>query len=253
MELGIQAIWRGDYVQSDALAVESLELLRSLGDKGMAFYSLSTIGYAALHRGDLRQAAASQVEGLHLAWDTGFQRGVAFGLEGVAAAIAMPGGDLHTARKAALLYGTADALRREIDQPLPPADRALNTRSIDAARATLGDDAFAEAWAAGAKLPLAEAVRIASAEGTAAATRAPRETTPPSATLSPREWDVARLAARGYTNQQIGERLGMSIRTAETHLRNLLRKLGLSSRRELAGRFESSDTDDPLSAPPTGT
>jgi two-component system response regulator NreC len=52
-------------------------------------------------------------------------------------------------------------------------------------------------------------------------------------TLTAREIEVLRLLARGYTNRQIAEQLGISPRTAEGHRANLSAKLGLHSRVEL--------------------
>jgi two-component system response regulator NreC len=51
--------------------------------------------------------------------------------------------------------------------------------------------------------------------------------------LTPRELEVLRLIALGYTNRQIGEELSISVRTAEGHRANLSDKLGISSRVEL--------------------
>ncbi len=51
--------------------------------------------------------------------------------------------------------------------------------------------------------------------------------------LTPRELEVLRRIALGYTNRQIAEELGISVRTVETHRANLMDKLGLSSRVEL--------------------
>jgi ATP/maltotriose-dependent transcriptional regulator MalT len=48
--------------------------------------------------------------------------------------------------------------------------------------------------------------------------------------LSPRELEVAELVVEGCTNQQVAEKLVVSIRTVETHLSNIFRKLGVSSR-----------------------
>jgi DNA-binding NarL/FixJ family response regulator len=63
--------------------------------------------------------------------------------------------------------------------------------------------------------------------------------TPPAMTdpeldqLSPREREVMRLIARGYTYKEIARRLNLSIKTVETHVSAVLRKLQLSSRHEL--------------------
>jgi DNA-binding NarL/FixJ family response regulator len=51
--------------------------------------------------------------------------------------------------------------------------------------------------------------------------------------LTSREREVLQLAAQGMTHAQIGERLAISPRTAETHRANLLRKLGLHSQTDL--------------------
>jgi two-component system, NarL family, response regulator NreC len=51
--------------------------------------------------------------------------------------------------------------------------------------------------------------------------------------LTPREMDVLRLLAQGYTNRQIAEELSLSVRTVEGHRSNLTEKLGLHSRVEL--------------------
>ena len=52
------------------------------------------------------------------------------------------------------------------------------------------------------------------------------------ASLTPRELDVLRAAARGLGNKQIGAELGLSARTVQTHLTSVFAKLGVSSRTE---------------------
>lgn len=51
--------------------------------------------------------------------------------------------------------------------------------------------------------------------------------------LTPREREVLRLIARGYPYKQVARRLSISVKTVETHVSSVLRKLQLSSRYEL--------------------
>jgi DNA-binding NarL/FixJ family response regulator len=55
----------------------------------------------------------------------------------------------------------------------------------------------------------------------------------PTAPLSQREQEVLELVAQGYTNQQIADHLGLSVKTVETYRARLVEKLGLQSRAEL--------------------
>lgn len=52
--------------------------------------------------------------------------------------------------------------------------------------------------------------------------------------LTPREKDVLRLIARGFAYKQVARKLNISIKTVETHVSSVLRKLQLSNRHELA-------------------
>lgn len=51
--------------------------------------------------------------------------------------------------------------------------------------------------------------------------------------LTEREREVMRLIARGYSYKEVAGELFISIKTVETHMSNVLRKLQLSSRHEL--------------------
>ena len=64
-------------------------------------------------------------------------------------------------------------------------------------------------------------------------TPAPRAKDSPIEAPTPREIDVLRYIAQGYTNRQTAEALSISVRTVESHRANLMSKLGLSSRVEL--------------------
>ncbi len=62
----------------------------------------------------------------------------------------------------------------------------------------------------------------------------PSEEDPELDQLTSREKDVLRLIARGFAYKQVARKLDISIKTVETHVSSVLRKLQLSSRHELA-------------------
>jgi DNA-binding CsgD family transcriptional regulator len=63
---------------------------------------------------------------------------------------------------------------------------------------------------------------------------------------------VAALAADGFTNRQIAERLFVTIKTVETHLMAVYRKLGIKARDQLAGALQATEGDRRTSVVQTG-
>jgi DNA-binding NarL/FixJ family response regulator len=59
--------------------------------------------------------------------------------------------------------------------------------------------------------------------------------------LSPREREVAALVQAGKRNTEIARELFLSLKTVESHTRNIYAKLGVSSRVELATRLGTHD------------
>jgi DNA-binding CsgD family transcriptional regulator len=57
--------------------------------------------------------------------------------------------------------------------------------------------------------------------------------------LSPQELQIARMAAEGLTNREIGERLYLSHRTIGSHLYRIFPKLGITSRAQLRDSLEA--------------
>jgi non-specific serine/threonine protein kinase len=112
---------------------------------------------------------------------------------------------------------------------LPPPAPAVQA-AIDAARLTLGDARADEALATGRDLSREQAIALAR-DGR------PREAalaTHAESVLTRREREVAALLARGYSNREIASTLVVGERTAEMHVSNILAKLGLTSRAQVA-------------------
>jgi LuxR family transcriptional regulator, maltose regulon positive regulatory protein len=72
--------------------------------------------------------------------------------------------------------------------------------------------------------------------------------------LTERQREVVELIALGCSNEEVGERLGISARTAKAHSDALRHKLGVSRRRQIPAAFKTLTGEDPLvceRAPPT--
>jgi non-specific serine/threonine protein kinase len=99
-------------------------------------------------------------------------------------------------------------------------------------RARLGDTAFADAVRAGGESGVDDATAYALGE----------VTTPKTAQIGPRaehlltrrEQEIAELVAQGLKNKDIAVTLVIAPRTAEGHIEHIMRKLGFTSRAQIA-------------------
>lgn len=143
----------------------------------------------------------------------------------------------------ALLVRQARALaRRELDDDDGP-DLAAEFDGIGEAAASLGMHAHAhEAFTAAADLhgaagdarPAAASARRA-AEQSAVCSATSGAVGPIGSELSEREREIVDLVLESRSNREIAETLVLSVRTVETHLLRVYRKLGVRGRNELAG------------------
>lgn len=69
--------------------------------------------------------------------------------------------------------------------------------------------------------------------------------TPPA--ITDRQRQVIELIAAGCSNEEVGERLGISPRTAKAHSDVLRQKLGVSRRRQIPVAYRLLTGEDPLS------
>ncbi len=155
--LGEDAYYRGDLDRAEALYEESLALSRQTGELHGMSVGTGNLGNIALRRGDVARAVAYFRECLALVVDNGDPRSIAESLEAVARGVAAAG----DAERAARFLGAATATREAIGAPQPPNELAETEALIVPARAALGEDAWAAAFAAGRALPLDQAIREA--------------------------------------------------------------------------------------------
>jgi ATP/maltotriose-dependent transcriptional regulator MalT len=235
--LGYVALLRGDNDWAATLCEEALAVAHELGSSGVEIVpeALVNLGLAASGRGDNERAAASFKEALSASQETGRMPTVINTLEGMASLAEAQGEAVRAAR----LWGAAEAAREDTGMALPPIERTLHEPYLAAARSRLRERQWEDALAEGRAMSLEEAVEYAlSKEETDSPTTLVAEKSSadqPFARLTPREKGVALLVAKKMTNRQIASELTLSEQTVATHVRNILKKLRLYSRNQIAG------------------
>ena len=139
---------------------------------------------------------------------------------------------------AARVYGLADKLATTSEpQRIGGVFQKPAAASRAEVRARLGEQAFAEALAEGQTMRVEDLLTIPHPPPPASTSQAqPAPTSPPYEPLTARELEVLRLLVQDLSNPQIAERLVVSRRTVEAHLRSIYDKLGVRSR-DAAIRF----------------
>lgn len=232
MLLGMVLLFQGDLARAHARLEESRAISREVGYKRNLGLSISFLGSVALLQGDVTAARSLLEESLEITRKLDYKWDIAGSLGALAVVVAAQGEWTWAVR----LVSAAEALCEAINAVLPPAVRTLQEFTIAAARAQLGEQAFAATWAEGRTMTPEQAlaaqgqatVSVPPSTGPAAAS--PAKTPKYPAGLTTREVEVLRLVAQGLTNEQVAQRLVISLRTVDTHLTSIYRKIGVSSR-----------------------
>ena len=145
------------------------------------------------------------------------------------AVIAVLSGDHGRHERAARLAGAVASFAAGIGMIPPPAAAELLASLRAQCREALGDVPFSRAEAQGAGLSLPDAAAYAS-RGRGERRRPARGWD----SLTPTELRVAAGVTEGLSNPQIAARMLVTRRTVTTHLTSIYRKIGVSSRAELA-------------------
>jgi len=237
--LGSLARARGDNAAALRHFSSALELFRQIGARTEIARCLAGIGWVCLASLDLPTAAATLSESLELSMATGQRLGIARGLEAFAGLAVVQGDDVTAAR----LEGASAVLRDAIDPLRSGAAQGRLDGLLSPARQRLGPARTASLQAEGRRLTTHEAVRYAlrSADATSHAPEPANGTgqsaampAVPLSVLTSREQQVAILITRGLSNRDIAAELVISPATAARHVANILSKLGLSSRAQVA-------------------
>jgi DNA-binding CsgD family transcriptional regulator/tetratricopeptide (TPR) repeat protein len=237
MNMGYTELARGDHERATKLVEEGLAIGRQLGDKSVVSTGLFCLGIAATLRGQPNEAKGLLETSFAIDVELGNNIDIPEGLEALAGVAGALGQDLRAAR----LWGAAGALREEIGVQWAPAERMLHEPQLAAARSRIDGAIWETGFGEGQLMGFEEAIEYALSEED---TAVPEPLAPgqPSAgaqsdALTRREKEVALLVARGHTNRRIASHLMLSEHTVATHVRNVLKKLGLHSRTQIAAYF----------------
>ncbi|WP_016691915.1 protein kinase domain-containing protein [Rhodococcus rhodochrous] len=139
----------------------------------------------------------------------------------------------HSARRAAVLLGAADALRRAAGTSMEknPQILAQHAECEQRTRQMLGWQKFDTTHRDGAALSFREIVAYVLDEKIEDRATVARTAT---TTLTKRERQVADLISQGLTNKEIATKLAISQRTVEGHVGHILTKLAFTSRAQIA-------------------
>jgi tetratricopeptide (TPR) repeat protein len=183
-ELGRVARVQGRQARASVRFKEALALSREVNVPWLTAAAVAGLGMVALDQCEYSRARALFFESLHLARELGNDRGVANGLVGLAGVAAATGRPWRTALllgaakallpagaatgqlpRTAQLLGASKTLLLPAGDGVPPVFESVDYESAAAAaRAALGEEGFARAWAEGQALALDQAVALALAE-----------------------------------------------------------------------------------------
>jgi predicted ATPase/DNA-binding CsgD family transcriptional regulator len=224
----------GDFETVKLVATEGVRLSREAGDLYALHMMLLNLGGAALAAGDLNESKRRYEEALRIAYKIDDRIGQFYLLAALAYHATISG----RPRVAAQLLGASETIRIGAGATVMAVLAPFIAQAEESARAALGASKCAAELEIGRRLSRDDAVRLALGESHAVV--AASDHVGPGV-LGKREADVARLVANGLTNKQIGARLFISERTVDSHVRNILNKLGVNTRAQIAAWIGSSD------------
>jgi non-specific serine/threonine protein kinase len=218
----------GELDRAVELGEQALARSKSVGELWVRGFALNYLAQATWLAGDRTRGEALAREAAACKHALDDRNGLAIVLE----TLAWMATELGQPQRAVHLLGAAERVRQETSQTLIELFRAQHERSESAARQGLGSTSYNAAFARGRAMTIGEGVAFALGGGQRPKP-APAIKLKPRSPLTQRQLEIARLIADDLSNKQIAARLFLSERTIETHVTNMLNKLGLNSRIQL--------------------
>jgi predicted ATPase/DNA-binding CsgD family transcriptional regulator len=240
--LAIYASMVGQHERSKACYEEIFQLATPRGESLHRANALMALGLDAWRRGDPVRAVELQRSALEIKLGLDDPLSTAVGLDALAWGV----GALGQHKRAAHMLGAAEVLWDSTGSSLATLFSDLvgdHDKSVAAARAALGEQAYAAAFRRGRQMPLDQV--LDQAEHTRRSTRSGQADAGGAGSLTSREKEIAGLLAQGLSNKAIAKSLVIAQRTAETHVGNVLVKLGLTSRSQVAAWVAEQRGVDP--------
>jgi predicted ATPase/DNA-binding CsgD family transcriptional regulator len=219
----------GEADRAIELGERSVAMSEERGESWCRGYQLDFLARARWLRGDRGKADALAREAAVHKHAIDDRTGLSMVLETLASMAAERGAH----QRAGIFLGSAQRVRDSSSLNLVELHRPQHERTITAIVHGIGEKALDAAFAQGRAMTIDEGVAFAlEREPPSRPAAAVRAT--PGTGLTRRQLEIARLVADDLTNRQIAARLFLSERTVETHVTNILNKLGLGSRVQLA-------------------
>jgi predicted ATPase/DNA-binding SARP family transcriptional activator/DNA-binding CsgD family transcriptional regulator len=236
LSMGSLLLLEGDYERGATLNEEAAALLQERGYITGLEHVLDNAGWAALLQDDHERARTSFAESLMQCRELGDKLVAADSLEGLACSAEVQG----KIERAAILFGAAEVLREAGGIQHTTEEDELRKPYLAASRARLDEGSWRAAWAQGRAMSMERAIEYALSEAQPLPSSSPESEQsssdePPG--LTRREKEVAILVARGLTNRQIASELVLSEHTVHHHVTNILKKMNVSSRQQIASRL----------------